>query len=208
MILSEIFYSIQGEGVNIGTPAIFIRFGNCNLRCRWCDSKFARCCNRNISLKDLIKEIRKFGRCKHIVITGGEPMLQQDVISAIRNKFPIHYIEVETNGSQEAKCKEDVDLFTVSYKTSNSGNKPYPLKTVNSKCVYKFVIESKKDFPEVEGIIENYKLPPAKIYLMPQGVEPEELLKKHLFIIEYCKKKGYHFTPRLHVLTWGNIRNL
>ena len=133
-------------------------------------------------------------------------MLQQDAIKEIRKEFPDYYIEIETNGSQPVLCEDEVNLFTVSYKTSNSGNAPYELKTKNEKCVYKFVVDSPKDFQEIEEIISRYKLPAEKIFLMPQGVTREELLKKHDFITEYCKKKGYRFTTRLHILNWGAAR--
>lgn len=206
MILNEVFYSIQGEGLNIGKPAIFVRFGGCNLRCKWCDTKYAWEGNRDISLPALFKEIRKFSECKHLVITGGEPMLQQGAISAIRSEFPDYYIEVETNGSQKPQCENDADLFTVSYKTKNSGNQPYELKTRNKKCVYKFAVASEKDFYEIEEIIKKYKLPRDKVFLMPEGKTRDKVLRESGFIVEYCLKKGYIFTPRLHILMWGAKR--
>lgn len=209
MILNEVFHSIQGEGQNIGAPAVFVRFGNCNLKCKWCDTKYTwqknRTDNFEISLPKIFAKIRKFKRCKHLVITGGEPMLQQDAISAIRREFPDYYIEVETNGSQEVKCLNDVDLFTVSYKLKNSGNALYELKTINNKCVYKFTVASRRDFKEIEQIRAKYRLPREKIYLMPEGTTPESLLKKR-FISDYCLRMGYRFTTRLHILIWGNER--
>jgi organic radical activating enzyme len=201
MILNEIFYSIQGEGLNLGKPAVFVRFGNCNLRCKWCDTKYAWSGNKNVNISKVIREIKKYKNCKHIVITGGEPMLQQDAILAIRRAFPDYYVEVETNGSMPARCLKEVDLFNVSYKTKNSGNAPYELKTINKKCVYKFVINSKKDFLEIEKIIKKYKLPTNKVFLMPEGQTSTVILKKSLFIAEYCKRKGYNFTTRLQILT-------
>ncbi|PIQ77687.1 7-carboxy-7-deazaguanine synthase [Candidatus Peregrinibacteria bacterium CG11_big_fil_rev_8_21_14_0_20_46_8] len=211
MILNEVFFSVQGEGVNIGKPAIFVRFGNCNLKCTWCDTKYtwdpAVADNVRVDLPELFGKIRAYD-CKHLVITGGEPMLQQDVICAIREEFLDYYIEVETNGSFAAteKCAEAVDLFTVSYKTSNSGNAPYELKMFGLACVYKFVVDAVGDFEEIEAVIAKYKLPAEKIYLMPQGVTRDELLKKHDMLIARCKEKGYTFTPRLHILTWGAER--
>lgn len=210
MVLNEVFFSIQGEGLNAGAPAIFVRFGNCNLKCTWCDTKYTWqpgvADNFEVPFEKIFKEIRKYPQCKHLVITGGEPMLQQDVITAIRREFPDYYIEIETNGSQPVRCADDVDLFTVSYKTSNSGNAPYELKTINEKCVYKFVVCSEGDFDEIEKIIKKYNLPADKIFLMPEGVSREEILKKHDFIIDYCTRRGYQFTTRMHIITWGNER--
>lgn len=215
MILNEVFYSIQGEGLNAGQPAIFVRFGNCNLKCTWCDTKYTWhpdvSDNFEAPLSDVFAKIRSLDKlgmtpCKHLVITGGEPMLQQDVIKAIRRKFPNYYIEVETNGSQSVRCFDDVDLFTVSYKTSNSGNPPYELKTRNEKCVYKFVICREGDFDEIEGVIRLYKLPADKIFLMPEGATRKEVLNKHKFVLKQCKKTGYRFSPRLQIVAWGGRR--
>lgn len=210
MVLNEVFYSIQGEGANAGKPAIFIRFGNCNLKCKWCDSAYTWRAGENdnfeAALPELFRMIRNWPKCKHLVITGGEPMLQQDAISAIRHEFPDYYIEVETNGSQEARCYDDVDLFTVSYKTKNSGNAEYELKTRNDKCVYKFVVCSKDDFDEIKHVIARYKLSADKIYLMPEGTSRSEILKKQAFIKKCCREHGWHFSTRLHILKWGNVR--
>ena len=206
MILNEIFYSVQGEGLNAGAPAVFVRFGNCNLKCTWCDTKYTWDSdvqdNFEASLDRVFEKIRKYPQCKLLVITGGEPMLQQSVISAIRHEFPDYYIEVETNGSiaPQPKCEQAVDLFTVSYKTSNSGNAPYELKTRNEKCVYKFVICREGDFDEIEKVIQRYKLPAGKIFLMPEGATREEVLKKQPFVLKQCKKAGYRFSPRLQII--------
>lgn len=204
MILNEVFYSVQGEGLHAGCPAIFVRLGNCNLNCVWCDTRRARKNNKEISVAKLAAAVRKYSKCRHLVITGGEPMLQQKAISEIRKKFPDYHIEIETNGSRPVRCFDDVDLFTVSYKTKNSGNAPYSLKTKNKKCVYKFVVKTPRDFAEIEKIIKKYNLPSNKIFLMPEGATARQLMEKQGFIIEYCKKRGYKFSSRLHIL--ANIK--
>jgi 7-cyano-7-deazaguanosine (preQ0) biosynthesis protein QueE len=229
MILNEIFYSIQGEGMNVGVPAIFVRFGNCNLKCKWCDTKFTWHPdfrdNREVAMAKVFARIRKISpQCRHLVITGGEPLLQQNAICLFRRKFKDYYIEVETNGSiaPTAECEKAVDLFTVSYKTKNSGNAPYELKVAQKieeiaspfgklrarkdKVVFKFVVADKKDFAEIEKIIKKYKLPSGKIFLMPEGVTREVVLKRQKWLVEICKKRGYRFSPRLHVMIWGNLR--
>lgn len=211
MILNEVFYSIQGEGLNVGKPAIFVRFGNCNLKCTWCDSKFTWAPgiadNTRMELSQLFEKIRAFD-CRHIVITGGEPMLQQGEIRAIRKEFPQYYIEVETNGSIAAQSIDEIDLFTVSYKTKNSGNSHYELKLRNEKCVYKFVVDSPADLDEIQDIVERYDLPREKVFLMPQGATREDVSSRHEMVIEACKEYGFRFSPRLQVLIWGNARKV
>ncbi|PJC37505.1 7-carboxy-7-deazaguanine synthase QueE [Candidatus Peregrinibacteria bacterium CG_4_9_14_0_2_um_filter_53_11] len=212
MILNEVFYSVQGEGKNAGQPAVFVRFGNCNLKCSWCDTKYTwhpdLQDNTSVELAAVYEKVRAYPQCKHLILTGGEPMLQQDAIRALRSEFPDYYIEVETNGSQPVSCYDEVDLFTVSYKTSNSGNPPYELKTRNDKCIYKFVVCSRNDFGEIEEVISRYELPASSIYLMPEGVSRDALLEKQPFIVDYCAQRGYNFTSRLHILTWGDKRGV
>ncbi len=219
MILNEVFFSFQGEGQNAGQSAIFVRFGNCNLKCAWCDTKYtwdpAVRDNFEAQMPEVFEKIRACALnnpasggapCRHLVITGGEPMLQQEIITALRREFPAYYIEVETNGSQEVRCYDDVNLFTVSYKTSNSGNAPYQLKTINDKCVYKFVVSAPGDFSEIEEIIARYKIPADKVFLMPEGVTAEALNEKEPWIRAHCALRGYRFTTRLHILKWGSMR--
>ncbi|MFH1410009.1 MAG: 7-carboxy-7-deazaguanine synthase QueE, partial [Patescibacteria group bacterium] len=106
ILLSEIFHSIQGEGPNLGRPSVFLRLGGCNLACSWCDSKFTWnpeiSDNKVATINEVVKKIKSFP-CKHLVITGGEPMLQQDKITAILKKLPGYTAEIETNGSISSK---------------------------------------------------------------------------------------------------------
>lgn len=217
MIFNELFYSFQGEGLNAGVPAIFVRFGNCNLKCTWCDTKYTWqpgvSDNQVIATPELIEKIRALSEknnCRHLVITGGEPMLQQSEFVALRKAFPDFYIEVETNGSQAVtpECQAAVDLFTVSYKMKNSGNDSYELKTLSEKCVYKFVMCAPEDSDEINALIKQYGLPPQKIFIMPEGVTAQALEQKTPFVTAFALKYGYRFTTRLHVLRWGAKRGV
>ena len=111
MKVNEIFYSIQGEGFYSGTPAIFIRFSGCNLRCPFCDTKHQD--GKEMSVSDIIEEISVM-KSKFVVLTGGEPTLQ--INEELINKLHAHgyYIAVETNGTKELPC--DVDWVTCSPK--------------------------------------------------------------------------------------------
>lgn len=217
MIFNELFYSFQGEGLNAGVPAIFVRFGNCNLKCTWCDTKYTWqpgvSDNQVVATPELIEKIRALSEkngCKHLVVTGGEPMLQQSEIMALRKAFANFYIEVETNGSQAVtpECQVAVDLFTVSYKMKNSGNAPYELKTIGEKCVYKFVMCVPDDGQEINALVKQYDLPREKVFVMPEGVTAQSILEKTPFVTEFALAYGYRFTTRLHVLAWGNKRGV
>ena len=99
MKINEIFHSIQGEGKNVGLPTIFVRTTGCNLRCRYCDTTYAYYEGEEMELQDIMKEIRKWD-CKRICLTGGEPLLQEEMIEFADMLIIGGYtINIETNGS-------------------------------------------------------------------------------------------------------------
>ena len=94
----EMFYSIQGEGFHVGAPSIFIRFGGCNLACSWCDTKFDEW--ENITLRQIVNKLDSWD-CQRIVLTGGEPALQ-DLVTLSQVLRPLGYfLAIETNGTIE-----------------------------------------------------------------------------------------------------------
>ena len=96
--INEIFYSIQGEGRNTGMPAWFIRFAGCNLSCSWCDTDYS--IKLNYQEKDILEEINE-NQCKNVVLTGGEPALQNLKPLLLKLKEAGYYVAIETNGTRE-----------------------------------------------------------------------------------------------------------
>lgn len=138
--INEIFYSLQGEGVFTGTPAVFIRFSGCNRACPFCDTDFARF--TEMSIEEILAEVQKYP-AKHVVLTGGEPTLQryQDVCTALKNLG--YFIQIETNGSNAVSPL--VDWVTCSPKTP-----PYGIDRIDEiKIVY--------TGQDVEGIADSFK---------------------------------------------------
>ena len=221
----EIFFSVQGEGVNIGKPAVFLRLGLCNLSCTWCDTKYAwdwTTYNPKEQLaemprEDVEQEILRYNR-KYLVVTGGEPMVQQSRLMPLLEHLDNmgFFIEVETNGTvvPDQRLLNLVDHWSVSPKLQNSGN-PQSLREV-PECYrlfasiipshFKYVIQSEDDFKEVQALADKYDLVPEKIVLMPEAQNREDLLDRSRWLVELCKAQGYMFSTRLHVLLWGNER--
>ncbi|HMQ48180.1 MAG TPA: 7-carboxy-7-deazaguanine synthase QueE [Saprospiraceae bacterium] len=238
---AEIFYSIQGEGKNLGQPSIFVRSSLCNLHCIWCDTdytwnwkntrfKHVRDADPTYSkysmdewvLEQTPAEVANHIRglsCKNIVITGGEPLLQQaDFTELMLLLGKAYFFEVETNGTIQPEAAFDrlIHQYNVSPKLANSNN-PQKLREKPNvyrwfancpKAVFKFVITAPDDLEEVLQLKEKYALPAEKIYLMPEGFSPELLREKQAWLIEICKKYGFHFTPRLHVLIYGDRKGV
>jgi len=224
--ISEVFLSLQGEGVHAGAPAVFLRTYHCNLTCSWCDSKYTwqnqersrpGVDYEQATIESILRRITAFG-CKHLVLTGGEPMLNQRSLVPLLSslKAADFFIEVETNGTiaPTAEFLELIDCFNVSPKTSNSGvdevlrTRPQILKAFaeSHKAWFKFVIGTEADILEVEEMLSRIEIPRERVLLMPEGTDAASLLKRGSWLAGVCKEKGLRFTPRLHILLYGNTR--
>ena len=112
--LVEIFESLQGEGRNMGRPCVFIRFAGCNLQCPWCDTNVAK--RFSLSADEILSELAQY-RAKDVVLTGGEPTLQQgmpELVAALKDAG--YWIAVETNGTNDADWLSFVDYLACSPK--------------------------------------------------------------------------------------------
>lgn len=208
LIVSEIFHSIQGEGPKAGHPAVFLRLAGCNLRCTWCDTPYALELRqgKQKEVNDIVNEINSYN-CNHLVITGGEPMLQQEELREVLDQLVDYFVEIETNGSFASEIDEFINQYNCSPKLPSSGNKEYELKLLpNDKTWYKFVIDSDEDFIEARKYINKLNLPKNRIQLMPQGSTRKIVNKNSDWLIEKCRQEGYAFCPRLHIMLWNGKR--
>lgn len=223
----EIFHSIQGEGVNVGRPAVFLRLGLCNLACTWCDTKYTWDWKRydpksqivEMSPEEVEREVMRCD-CRYVVVTGGEPMIQQrQLIPLLRRLKDLgHRVEIETNGTivPASELVGLADHWSVSPKLGNSGN-PSSLREVAEAyrffgCVasshFKYVIQNEDDIAEVEGMVRKYGLAHERVILMPEAKDREALLERGVWLVEHCKRHGYLFSTRLQVLLWGGRRGV
>jgi len=208
LFVSEIFHSIQGEGPRTGTPTVFLRLAACNLRCTWCDTPYAleRKQGKESGIEEILKEIKSYD-CQNLVLTGGEPMIQQGMLKDLLSEMDDFFIEIETNGCFASEIDQYIDQYNCSPKLPHSGNKEYELKILPSdKVWYKFVIDNDEEYQSTLKYIEAYKLPKERIQMMPQGRTKRELEEKSPWLIEKCKQDGYIFCPRLHIMIWDDER--
>lgn len=230
----EIFYTLQGEGASCGRPAIFVRLSNCNLSCVWCDTPYTWNFERvrsdhperyvkqdqqtELSVDQLREQINEFPENAILVITGGEPLLQQEQIIELiyGGNLNVDRIEIETNGT----IVPDVELFdrvkfNVSLKLENSGmptEKRLRQKAIEgyleAKSIFKFVVDAPGDFEEIQAIIDGYNIDSSAVWLMPQGRTEGELNRKLPWLADICIANGFNMTNRLHVQTWGAKRGV
>jgi organic radical activating enzyme len=224
MKISEVFSSIQGEGIHAGKPSVFLRTALCNLKCVWCDTKYTWDWDNydyskevhELPIEKVIEKIKEF-EPKHIVITGGEPLIQQNDIASLLSKLGDDYfVEVETDCTiiPNSAMLEHVNHWNVSPKTSNSGNSReareipqcYDFFAKLENSVFKFVIENETDLVEIDELITKYSMPKNKILLMPQASTKDELNLKKEEIEKIAKAKGRVLSSRLPGERWGNQR--
>jgi len=215
MKIAEIFYSVQGE-IQVGKPMIFVRFSGCNLikdgkACKFCDSLYAEQ-GKEMSLKQVIKKIKGYN-CQDICFTGGEPLMHYKDIKNIMyelnsDKELNYWYYIETNGTYFYNdIPFEFDEINCSPKKQYIDKDILSRLAISDDTNFKFVYESKKD-KWWEKIIEECDIHPHKVYIMAEGKTREEQLSKMKEVVEYCKKKGYNFTPRMHTLIWDNKRGV
>lgn len=168
----EIFSSIQGEGLLIGTPSNFVRLAGCNLRCTWCDTKYSwvKSDGRPMTLETILKSLDSVPQWT--TVTGGEPLLQDILPLVVALKEMGFKVAVETNGTVRPKeeVRKIVDVFSVSPKLSNSGHKlRYDFRD-DWGTYYKFVIVNpEEDLREVRDFVEAQGIRKEKVIVQPDG---------------------------------------
>ena len=226
MKIAETFYSIQGEGTLAGVPSLFVRTSGCNLRCVWCDTPYAswKPEGEDYDLGRILAEIRRQWP-KHVVITGGEPMIADEIVPfthKLKEMIETH-ITIETAGTVFAPVA--CDLMSISPKLANStpvrreGGKwaaqhdrlryqPEVLKQLMANYPYqlKFVVSDPGDFDELVPMVKELGADPARVLLMPEGTDSQKIFERAEWIVEACKRFEYRYSPRLHIDLWGNER--
>jgi 7-carboxy-7-deazaguanine synthase len=221
--IAELFYSIQGEGSLVGVPSVFIRTSGCNLRCAWCDTPYTSWQpeGADLTLNQIVDEV-KAHPARHVVVTGGEPMIAPEIIALTERLRGLGlHITIETAGTvvQPVAC----DLMSISPKLANSTPngrwaaqhdrlriQPGVLLELMARYPYqlKFVIEKTDDLDEVRALIGALRADRSRVILMPEGTDRDRLRERAVWLAEICKQEGFRFSPRLHVELWGHRRGV
>lgn len=225
LAISEMFCdTIQGEGVNAGVPATFIRLQGCTLTCHWCDTLDVWPHGNEYSyaeIFDLMESVSlpsklEYGR-QHLVLTGGSPLKQQmelyDFIKSFEERYGFKpYIEVENEAvlTPYAHFWPLVDCWNNSPKLSNSGMKararikPDVLWFMShlENSWFKFVVSSPSDWEEIQKDFLPH-IRRDQIILMPEGQTQEELAKTREMVVNIAIREHVRYMDRLHVVLWN-----
>ncbi len=223
--IAEIFYSLQGEGALVGVPSVFVRVSGCNLRCSWCDTPYTSWVPEGdaMTLVEIVNRVREYGAAKHVVITGGEPMIFEPIarLTQLLREHGYH-ITIETAGTVylQVAC----DLMSISPKLANSTPwdrderlaarheearyRPEALRRLMAEYSYqlKFVVAQPGDADEIRRMVRDLGADAERTLLMPEGREAAALAERGRWIAELCKQEGWRYTPRLQVDLWGDRR--
>lgn len=217
----EVFYSLQGEGVSQGCPSVFVRLAGCNLACKWCDTSYSWNRGRGVEMEasvvaELIEKLASHA-CR-LVITGGEPLLQQDELEHLFSLFPSRYIEIETNGTilPSDFLLNTVSQWNVSPKLKHAENDvarcmmPSVLTCLAHTGVawFKFVVSHEDDWTEIEKLAMQTGIPRERILLMPLASKRSELDSALPFVAEMCMKHGVRLSNRLQISLWNDKKGV
>ena len=148
--VNEIFYSLQGEGYFVGTPAVFVRFSGCNLRCPFCDTQHAK--HTEMTISEIVAEIDRYP-AETVILTGGEPSLvvDKEMVEAI--KAGHRFVAIETNGTHQ--LPDNIDRITLSPKFDVEGQED--AKVVIPLCDELKVVYRGQDLSQYDGIATNLR---------------------------------------------------
>jgi 7-carboxy-7-deazaguanine synthase len=229
MLISEIFHSLQGEGELTGVPSLFIRTSGCNLRCAWCDTPYASWNPEGEarSIPALLEAVAAHPATRHVVLTGGEPMIARDVAElAAGIRATGRHLTIET-AATIAPAGIGCDLASLSPKLLNSAPDPIEHAAWRKRheatrwqpevvrawidqypYQFKFVVSRPADLEEMESMLAALRreIPRHKVLLMPEATSLERMRSHAAWLGEICKARGYRYAHRLHLELYGNRR--
>lgn len=232
--INELFYSLQGEGKLAGIPSVFVRTSGCNLRCWFCDSYHTSWepTHAWLDVDEILEEVESYPKAEHVVVTGGEPMIHDEVESLLdRLSQRGYHVTVETNGTVHREAP--IDLASISPKLASST----PSSEVDPKgdgewadrhearridhdalaelveayeFQLKFVVTGLEDLAEITDLLADLRdvssatIRDSDVLLMPEGTTRDELDRNRQTVAELAIEHGFRYTPRIHVDLWND----
>jgi 7-carboxy-7-deazaguanine synthase len=205
--VNEIFYSIQGESSHAGRPCVFVRLTGCNLRCSYCDTRYAYDEGQNLTIDEIVDRVTSY-QCRLVEITGGEPLIQKetpDLIHLLLNKD--FEVLLETNGSIDIspideRCVRIVDIKCPSSGEANN-NDLDNLKRLCNKDEIKFVIGNRKDYDfakNILSIVGKFKSGMKPTLFSPLNAQMDPKLLAEWILADHMDAR---MQLQLHKIIWG-----
>jgi len=225
LAISEIFGpTLQGEGPSAGRSAMFVRLGRCNLACAWCDTPYSWDRKRfdldlelvKMSVDEVVEAVEQ-SPSRLVVITGGEPGLQVEAATSLARRLRAKgkSIELETNGTLPIDTlATECDLVVVSPKLANSllqvahRIQMSALKSLAARgnVVFKFVVTDVEEFDEIQALVDDVRIDPHAIWIMPEGTDSETISRRMRVLASEVARRGWSLSGRLQVQLWEGRR--
>lgn len=204
--INEIFHSIQGESSFVGYPSTFVRTSGCHLRCTYCDTTYAYHDGQMMELSEILSQVKENGS-KHVCVTGGEPLLQKNVYTLMKQLCDEGYVvSLETSGDIDCSQVDSRVLKVIDVKTPDSGEPEKfcneNLKLAGPMTEFKFVICSEKDFQWAEEFTQKNKLSEKSMVLYSPSfnkIDEKWLAKKIL-----SENSSARLQLQLHKYIWSS----
>lgn len=243
LLVNEIFGpTVQGEGPAAGQHCLFVRLARCNLRCTWCDTAYTWAFNEDLAaylqrphvysradnehsmtvpaVLDALRGVWPVDtRPTLVVVSGGEPMMQQRALVDLARELVHlgHAVHVETAGTiaPVPELARLVDTFVVSPKLVHSGNprskriRPGALSVfagLGRRAMFKFVVTDVDDLAEVDEVVTGARIGDDRVMIMPEGTTPAELTATGREVVDAVTARGWGLCLRTHILLWSDVR--
>ncbi len=213
MKISEIFYSIQGEGIQMGLPTVFVRLFSCDLRCSWCDTMYAVEGRdlKDMSVTEVENDISLYA-CKRVCLTGGEPLIQKDeLVLLAQNLLDKDYsLVLETSGHKTPpsvfwteRCLISMDCKCPSSNMQDKMDFELFLK-LRPTDQLKFVIKDQADYEYARGVLERHAIKTNIVFQTVDSQNPGWLADN----IIQDGLQGVRLLPQFHKIMWGAVRGV
>ncbi len=226
MRIAEIYRSVQGEGFLTGVPSVFVRASGCNLRCWFCDTPYTswRPEGRDMSIDEIVAQVEEWD-ARHVVVTGGEPMLFAELMPLCgRLRAVGRHVTIETAGTLYLPVKCDLMSISPKFSASAPAAESYPrwhrrhererhrpdvMRRLIAEYEHqvKFVIDTPNDLDAVSSyLLEFPEIERERVLLMPQGTDQEQLESRAIWLRPYCTAEGLGYCPRKQIEWFGFVR--
>ncbi|MFD0274676.1 7-carboxy-7-deazaguanine synthase QueE [Kitasatospora sp. NPDC127111] len=222
LLVAECFGpTFQGEGPTAGQESLFVRLSRCNLRCPDCDTPYTWDWNRfdpaEVSTRHSVEDLAAWVSARltsRVVITGGEPLIQQAELVRLLQLLPGRQVEIETNGTIAPlpELVELVEAFNVSPKLSGfAAPTDQPIRGMalralqaSGKARFKFVVSDLAELDEIAALVEEYGF--GEVWVMPEGTRSGVIIDRLRALADPVLARGWNLGSRLHVLLWEDAR--
>ena len=215
--VSEIFFTLQGEGPSAGKPAHFLRLQGCTVGCHWCDTRYSWDAGGGSAMESeaIWARAGALGDSGLLVVTGGEPLEHPGLVRLLGEALERWAeVEVETSGVGPPPLSHPRLSWNVSPKLPSvtprweESWRHVAAWIAEPRATFKIVVGDPPDADDARRLVREHQLPKERLMLMPEGLTDEVVRRHAADLVELCKREGWRLSPRLQIWIWGARRGV